>query len=163
MFSSIKSLEAAAVWVCLLMGAVAPVLSSCAIGESLANHEPTEMLKATGGAEVGLGPEDADGSGLEIYAREDWYLDRAEPEKSWRGVLAPREIVQGPGARQALVYELIADEGSVAVYAANAQDQLEPFLGREVLIRGKLVDLREEGFGEELWIASIKVLDAEEE
>jgi hypothetical protein len=91
----------------------------------------------------------------EVYARTDWYQSCPEPEKVWSGTLEERSEVLGPGSRGGLAYTLITEQGRLNVYAANAKEVLEPFLGRLVLIRGKLVNLRNEGEGQELWIASI--------
>jgi hypothetical protein len=41
------------------------------------------------------------------------------------------------------------------VYAAQADATLAPLEGLWVVAMGKLVDLSGEGFGEELWLASI--------
>ena len=93
----------------------------------------------------------------EVYARTDWYQSRPELETVWLGTLEERFEVLGPGSRGGLAYTLVTEQSRLNVYAANARDVLEPFLGRPVLIRGKLVDLRNEGEGQELWIASIEV------
>jgi hypothetical protein len=92
----------------------------------------------------------------EIYAEADWYRERSEPEKEWRGVLREREVKVGPATRTALTYKLVRDDQELPIYAANVAPKLAPFVGRQVLIRGKLVDLSKEGFGRELWIASIR-------
>jgi hypothetical protein len=42
----------------------------------------------------------------------------------------------------------------IEVYA-NAERLLDPFVGRPVSVEGKLVDLSDEGYGIELWIAAI--------
>lgn len=96
-----------------------------------------------------------------IYAEADWYRERPEPEKEWRGVLRKREVPAGPAARTALSYKLVADDEEIAVYAANAEEKLAAFEGRQVLISGKLVDLSKEGFGQELWIATIQTRERE--
>jgi hypothetical protein len=92
----------------------------------------------------------------EVYARTDWYRSRPEPERVWSGMLQERSEVLGPGSRGGLAYTLIIEQGWLNVYAANVKEVLESFVGRQVLIRGKLVDLRNEGEGQELWIASIE-------
>jgi hypothetical protein len=92
----------------------------------------------------------------EVYARTDWYRSRPEPESVWSGTLEERSEVLGPGSRGGLAYALITEQGWLSVYAANVKGVLEPFVGRQALIRGKLVDLRNEGEGQELWIASIE-------
>ena len=95
----------------------------------------------------------------EIYAETDWYRDRPEPEELWRGVLQEREVPRGPATRAALLYTLVSEDGQLPVYAANAERQLAPFVGRQVLVSGKLVDLSDESFGQELWIAAIEVVE----
>jgi hypothetical protein len=92
----------------------------------------------------------------EVYARTDWYQSRPEPETVWSGTLVERSEVLGPGTRGGLAYTLITEQSRLNVYAATAKDILEPYLGRPVLIQGKLVDLRDEGEGQELWIATIE-------
>jgi hypothetical protein len=93
---------------------------------------------------------------IEVYGRTDWYQSRPELESVWSGTLEERAEVLGPGSRGGLAFTLITEESRLNVYAATAKEVLEPFLGRPVLIRGKLVDLRNEGEGQELWIASIE-------
>jgi len=93
---------------------------------------------------------------LEIFARAEWYLARAEPEREWRGILHPRPVVIGPATRTALPHTLETDGGAFAVYTATAADQLTPYVGLPITARGKLVHLREEGLEPELWLASIE-------
>lgn len=93
---------------------------------------------------------------VQIYSNEDWYLSRPEPEEEWRGLFEKREVKAGPATRMALKYKLITKDQTISVYAANAESILEPFVGTQVLIRAKLVDLSSEGFGYELWISTIQ-------
>lgn len=94
-----------------------------------------------------------------IYAGTEWYRAQPEPEKSWQGLLEERDVPRGPATRIALAYSLVTDEGSLPVYSANVRHQLAPFCGRRVEVTGKLVDLAEEGFGRELWIATIEAAE----
>lgn len=139
-----------------VIAVVASGLSACTANDRSATHEPTPPSAVTEGGEDGIVVGDKEAIELEIYAGEAWYRARSEPEVLWRGVLQPREVELGPGARQALLYQLITEEGDLAVYAANAQPRLEPLVGRQVSVVGKLVDLSDEGLGQELWIASIE-------
>lgn len=91
----------------------------------------------------------------EIYAGTDWYVARSEQEKIWQGVLQERSAPLGPASRAGLSYILAAQGHEVLIYAANMERQLAPFVGHKVVVHGKLVDLSNEGFGQELWIASI--------
>jgi hypothetical protein len=93
---------------------------------------------------------------IEVYGRTEWYRSRPEPERVWSGMLEERSEVLGPGSRGGLAYTLITEQDQLNVYAANVREVLEPFRGRLVRIRGKLVNLRNEGEGQELWIASIE-------
>jgi len=71
-------------------------------------------------------------------------------------VLQERVVPRGPATRPALSYQLNIEGGTpIPVYAANVEHLLAPFSEQEVLIRGKLIDLSDEGFGPELWIATI--------
>jgi hypothetical protein len=42
------------------------------------------------------------------------------------------------------------------VYATHADAVLAPLDGRRVVAFGKLVSLRDDGYGDELWLASIE-------
>jgi len=91
-----------------------------------------------------------------IYAEADWYRARPEAEKLWRGTLVKRSAPVGPNTRNALKYNLRSGKQVLAVYAAGVEETLAPFADQEVSVRGKLVDLRAEGQGKELWISSIR-------
>ena len=96
---------------------------------------------------------------IEVYAQEPWYRARPEPERRWRGELRERPTVAGPGGRTSLSFTLLADEGELPVYAAGVAQRLAPLTDRRVEVLGKLVDLRSEGLGQELWIATIGPAD----
>jgi hypothetical protein len=89
----------------------------------------------------------------EIFAQADWYRERPEPEREWRGVLQERDQPVGPATRMGLRYTLVTEEGQIPVYAASVEGQLAAYVGQQVLVRGKLIDL---SGGEELWIATIQ-------
>jgi hypothetical protein len=93
---------------------------------------------------------------VEIYAREGWYLERSEPEESWRGDLRRQDVPAGPAARTALSFALVTRDRELSIYAASVEADLTPFVGRRVVAEGKLVDLTTEGYGPELWLASIE-------
>ncbi len=115
---------------------------------------------------TGWGVAVADSEGqrvIEIYVREQWYRVRPEPQRRWRGKLYERPVVQGPGSRTSLGFTLVTEEGDFPVYSAGVAQQLGPLSGRPVEILGKLVDLRSEGFGQELWIGTIRLVDEKPE
>jgi hypothetical protein len=91
----------------------------------------------------------------EVFAGADWYQERAEVERLWRGVLRRRRADGGPAGRAALAFALVTDDGTIPVYAAGVDVVLGAFADRTVVARGKLVDLRTEGFEPELWIGEI--------
>ena len=72
-------------------------------------------------------------------------------------MLRRREPPGGPAGRAALAYTLELEGRSVDVYAANVEAVLSGFVDRTVVAAGKLVNLSGEGFGEELWLASLRV------
>jgi hypothetical protein len=111
------------------------------------------MLAITTNAESGT---DSDAHLVRIYADADWYKSRPEPERQWRGILRQRPVVEGPGSRTALTFALVTPERTYPVYAAGVGKDLAPFTGQWVEVEGKLVDLGDEGFGEELWIATAR-------
>lgn len=94
-----------------------------------------------------------------IDAEEPWYRERAEAEREWRGILRKREPQGGPGSRDSLRFSLEMRDRTLPVYAPGAGRKLAPFTGKRINTRAKLVDLRSEGFGQELWIGSVRVAD----
>jgi len=95
----------------------------------------------------------------DVYGSMEWYRERSEPEQLFRGVLESRETPLGPAGRGALIYELTTNAGSLAIYAPGDGKKLKPYVGRQVVVRAKLIDLSSEGFGPELWIACIGFID----
>lgn len=93
---------------------------------------------------------------IEIYANAEWYRARPEGESTRRGVLQERTVPRGPATRPALMFTLVEGKAQHAVYAAQVEEKLKPFVGQTVVLHGKLVDLSDEGFGRELWIAWIR-------
>jgi hypothetical protein len=71
-------------------------------------------------------------------------------------VLRRRTPPGGPAGRSALAFALELENRSLDVYAANVEPVLAPYVGSEVVAVGKLVNLREEGLAEELWLSSIR-------
>ena len=92
---------------------------------------------------------------IPVHGNEDWYRGRSEPERAWAGRLRLMPASVGPNGRSGLSFALETDQGQLPVYAAGAEQLLSPFAQRAVVIRGKLIDLSEEGLGLELWVGSI--------
>ena len=92
---------------------------------------------------------------VRIYTDEAFYRRRGEPEQPFVGRLERKDVVQGPGTRRH-AYRLVTDDREIPVYATPAADgRLQPLVGRQAQVEGKLIDLRDEGFGLELWIGTI--------
>ena len=75
-------------------------------------------------------------------------------------MLRRRELPAGPAGRAALAFALEVEGAPVDIYAANVEAALRGFLDRAIIATGKLVDLSGEGFGKELWLASIRLATA---
>ncbi|WP_299406723.1 hypothetical protein [Acaryochloris sp. IP29b_bin.148] len=96
-----------------------------------------------------------------IYANANWYQGQPSTERMWQGILQERQASQGPSSRLGLNFTLVTSDGELPVYAANVVPKLMPLVNTSVVVRGKLVDLKDEGFGPELWIGSIQPSDDE--
>lgn len=92
---------------------------------------------------------------VRIYEDEAFYRQRDEPEESFTGRIERKDVVQGPGTRRH-AYRLVTGDTEIPIYATSTADErLRPLIGHHVRTRGKLIDLRGEGFGVELWIGTI--------
>ncbi|MBA3451124.1 MAG: hypothetical protein H0T18_07925 [Chloroflexia bacterium] len=94
----------------------------------------------------------------EVYASAAWYRDRPERELQFSGELVSRNDPVGPSGRAALQFDLLTENGPLPVYAPDNAHLLAPFAGQQVVVRAKLIDLSDEGFGPELWIAAIGIV-----
>lgn len=92
---------------------------------------------------------------IDVHHRQPWYVARPEPEREFVGTLESVPTVIGPANRPALAFVLRTSDGELPVYAAGVVDTLRPLVGPRLQIRGKAVDLTEEGGVRELWIATI--------
>jgi hypothetical protein len=95
----------------------------------------------------------------DIYAAADWYRARPEPERVWQGQLQERPALVGPAGRTTLTYTGVTPDAHLPVYAPDGGHHLKPFVGPWVVVKGKLVDLRNEGLGQELWIGAVRIVD----
>jgi hypothetical protein len=108
------------------------------------------LFVITGASVCSTGAPEPNPAWQTVYADEDWYRERAEPERKLVGTLRPREVVYGPNARTALRYTLVMSDGALAVYAPT--DALDRHVNKLVAIRGKEVRLDET----ELWPGAIR-------
>ena len=92
---------------------------------------------------------------IDVHRGQPWYVARPEPEREFVGTLESVPTVIGPGNRPALALVLRTSDRELPVYAAGVVDTLRPLVGPRLQIRGKAVDLTDEGGVRELWIATI--------
>jgi hypothetical protein len=77
----------------------------------------------------------------------------------WRGVLQERRASTRPATQTGLAYVLVTEDEQLPVYIAHSAPKFAPYAGRHVVARGKGVDLSGEGYGKELWVASIQLVE----
>ena len=84
-----------------------------------------------------------------------WYRERDEPEETFVGIVRERETGASPMGRTRLLFELDRVGGTaLPVYAPDAEAVMAELVGCTVDVRGRVVDMTDEGFGPELWVAS---------
>jgi hypothetical protein len=93
-----------------------------------------------------------------VFAGEEWYRERPEPEEQFAGTLEPVTLPSGPAGRPALSYILRTGDEDLPVYAAGAAPLLGSLVGHQVIVLGKRIDFTLSGFGMELWIGEIEVV-----
>ena len=99
-----------------------------------------------------------------VHKNEFWYKTEAGSEKIFEGILKRCQVPIGPNNRPASnKYALETEEDKtttlIPVYSPNVEEFLSRFVERKVSLYGKIVDLSKEGFGFELWIGSICVIN----
>lgn len=93
---------------------------------------------------------------LQVFAEKSFYLERPEPEEVLIGVLQLAHVREGPNTRD-MPFKLDVGTNKLNVYVAGLDvETLKPFVGHEVKIVGKRIDQRIEGYGIEIWIATIE-------
>jgi hypothetical protein len=93
---------------------------------------------------------------LNAAGRPAWYRERDEPEETFVGVVRERETGPSPMGRTRLRFELERRGGpALPIYGPDAEAAIAGLVGRAVRIRGRVVDLTAEGYGPELWVASV--------
>ena len=93
---------------------------------------------------------------LQVFAEKSFYLERPEPEEILIGVLQLAHVREGPNTRD-MPIRLIVGTNKLNVYVAGLDvETLRPYVGHEVEVVGKRIDQRIEGYGIEIWIATIE-------
>jgi len=96
---------------------------------------------------------------LTLHAQKAFYRERPEAELPWTGSLRAVPVRTGPNTRE-FPFQLELPGESLPVYVTGPEEELlRPFAGRRVRVIGKRVDLRAEGAGFELWIATLEPRD----
>jgi hypothetical protein len=94
--------------------------------------------------------------GIDVYRGQSWYVEQPQPEQVIVGTLEAVPTITGPGNRPSLAFVLRTANDQIPVYAAGVMDVLGPLVGPRLRLRGKIVDLTDEGGTRELWIATIE-------
>jgi hypothetical protein len=95
---------------------------------------------------------------LRVFAEQSFYLRRSEPEEHFIGVFQPASVQEGPNTRD-MPFKLVVGTDKFRVYVAGFDiETLRPYVGHEVEVIGKRIDQRKEGYGIEIWIATIILL-----
>ncbi|CAG9931622.1 conserved protein of unknown function [Candidatus Nitrotoga arctica] len=101
-------------------------------------------------------PQDGKLKPLQIFAEKSFYRERPEPEEVLTGVFQLAHVREGPNTRD-MSFRLVVGADKLNVYVAGLDvGTLRPYVGDEVEIVGKRIDQRIEGYGIEIWIATIE-------
>jgi hypothetical protein len=96
---------------------------------------------------------------LTLHAQKAFYRERPEAEQEMTGVLREMPVRTGPDTRE-FPFQFERPGETLPVYVTGAEtDLLRPLAGRRLRVVGKRVDLRAEGAGCELWIATLALSD----
>lgn len=102
-------------------------------------------------------PEGKNVEALQIFAEDSFYLQRVEPEEVLIGILRAAPVREGPNTRD-MPFKLIIGKEELSVYISGFDEEtLRPYVGHEVEVVGKRIDQRKEGYGIEIWIATISM------
>jgi hypothetical protein len=133
-------------------------LAGCGRGEpglqslkSRAAEEPTAFTAALPGHPTNS----LEAKSLTLYAQKSFYRERPETEQEWTGILRASPVRTGPNTREfPFRFELPGE--TLPVYGTGPEeDLLRSLVGHRLRVVGKRVDLRAEGAGFELWIATL--------
>lgn len=120
----------------------------------LPSNEAPEIPGQTGDTNI---PQSIKAEPLQIFAKDSFYLQRVEPEEVLIGVLRAAPVREGPNTRD-MPFKLIIGKEEFSVYISGFDEVvLRPYVGHEVEVVGKRIDQRKEGYGIEIWIATISM------
>lgn len=93
---------------------------------------------------------------LQIFAEKSFYLERPEPEEVLIGVFQLAHVKEGPNTRD-MPFKLVVGTNKLNVYVAGLDvETFRPYVDHEVEVIGKRIDQHIEGYGIEIWIATIE-------
>ena len=116
----------------------------------------SEVPVAHGQYEKKAMPRDGKLKPLHVFADKPFYLERPEPEEILVGVLQLAHVREGPNTRD-MPFRLVVGTNKLNVYVTGLDvETLRPYVGHEVAVVGKQIDQRIEGYGIEIWIATIE-------
>ncbi|MDP1679582.1 MAG: hypothetical protein Q8L02_05610 [Candidatus Nitrotoga sp.] len=121
------------------------------------HRQPTSEVPVTPG-QYGkkIIPRDEKLKPLQVFAEKSFYLERPEPEEVLIGVFQLAHVREGPNTRD-MPFRLVVGTNKLNVYVAGLDvETLRPYVGHEVEVVGKRIDQRIEGYGIEIWIATIE-------
>ena len=123
----------------------------------LSHRRPTsDVPVAPGQYEKTPMPRDGKLKPLQVFAEKSFYLERPEPEEVLIGVFQLAHVREGPNTRD-MPFRLVVGTNKLNVYVTGLDvETLRPYVGHEVAVVGKRIDQRIEGYGIEIWIATIE-------
>lgn len=93
---------------------------------------------------------------LQIFAEKSFYLERPETEEVLIGVFQLAHVREGPNTRD-MPFRLVVGTNKLNVYVAGLDvETLRPYVGHEIKVIGKRIEQHKEGYGTEIWIATIE-------
>lgn len=101
-------------------------------------------------------PQDGKLKPMQVFAEKSFYRERPEPEEVLTGVFQLAHVREGPNTRD-MSFRLVVGADKLNVYVAGLDiETLRPYVGHKVEVVGKRIDQRIEGYGIEIWIATIE-------
>lgn len=99
--------------------------------------------------------QDSNAVPLEVFAQKSFYRQRPESEEVLIGVLRRALLHEGPNTRD-MPFKLTIGDEELSVYTSGFdEEKLQSYVGHEVEFVGKRIDQHDEGYGIEIWIATI--------
>ncbi|MEO6421147.1 MAG: hypothetical protein ABIO31_00255 [Candidatus Nitrotoga sp.] len=93
---------------------------------------------------------------LQVFAEKSFYLEKPEPEEVLIGVLQLAHVREGPNTRD-MPFKLVVGTYKLNVYVAGLDvETLRSYVGHVIKVIGKRIDQHIEGYGIEIWIATIE-------